>query len=206
MSTFVIECDAQGQLESQYPIHLQGLVTPQEFNYVIQGANSFLHKRRKLTIHFVIFHFVFMFLVMVFTLCVVWGSVYSGIVPLIVIFPSIVLLAYLSIIIGSIIWLRNKLRRVLEELRNFIETNNQQYFLSRGVQFLIKTRVVHGYNSRVEHVYMEVLVSPNASGSGGMQPLVQQKPVIQQQPLNYQSNMGMGKSYSQKVQPQYYQQ
>jgi hypothetical protein len=137
---------------------------------------------------------------------VVWGGVTSNIVALSVILPLTVFLVYVFIIISSIFWMRSKYKRFLTELRNFIESNNQQCFLSRGVQFLVKTRIVYGYKRRFEHVYLEVVVNPNASGSsgGGMQqPLLQQQPVFQP---TYQSNMATGKSYPQTVQSQYYQQ
>lgn len=201
MSTFVIESDAYGNFDSQYPIHLQGLVSPQEYSYIIQGATSILKKRRRIAITCVIFQWILMLLMFAAVFGAVWGIIRLGNVPFIFLSPIVILFIYVFVIVCSVFWVIQKNRRLLTQLRNFIESNNQQFFISRGVQFLVKTRTIYGYRRRTEHVYLEVIVNPNASGgSRGIQ-----QPVIQQQPVYYHSNMEMEKSYSQKMQPFYYQ-
>lgn len=209
MSTFVIESDAKGHFDSQYPIHLQGLVSPQEYNYLIQGASRFLKQRRSVSIIFTIIQIISV-ITMIGALFAMFWFLYNVTAFTVAIVG--ISLFYVFIFIISTIWKRSKQKRYLTELKNFVESNNQQFFISRGVEFLVKTRITFGYKTYMEHVYMEVVVSPNKSGSnGGMQPFIQQQQSDIQQPLLYnqpnvynQSNME--KSYPQKEQPLYYQQ
>lgn len=201
MSTYVIETDGQGKFDSQYPLHLQGLVTPQEYHYLIEQANYFMAKRTKSVVVFVLLMFCYVF--------IFFGAAAGGMAGiaatqkfyLMAIIPIASMFILMALWIITIFAMQRRSAKILANLKNFIEMQNQQIFLPRGVQFLVKSRV-YGYGKRrMEHVYLEVLVSPNAirSGSGiqSTQPVIQQQQIYQPPPNIYQPNVVLNKTYPQ---------
>lgn len=198
MSTYVIETDGQGKFDSQYPLHLQGLVTPQEYHYLIEQANYFMAKRTKSVVVFVLLMFCYVF--------IFFGAAAGGMAAaattlksyLLALIPIASMCILMALWIITIFAMQRRSAKILANLKNFIEMQNQQIFLPRGVQFLVKSS---GYRTRMEHVYLEVLVSPNAirSGSGiqSTQPVIQQQQIYQPPPNIYQPNVVLNKTYPQ---------
>lgn len=193
MSTFLIEPDAHGNFDSQYPIHLEGRVSPQEFNYIIQNANQFMHKRHKLGKRIIIHQMLLMVGFMIALGLIVWTAINLRNTLFAILAPTAYCIVYVFISVAYFFWMRKQGAKIIQELRSFIETNNQQIFYSRGVQFLVRTKMLYGYRRRIEHVYLEIVVSTNNQQ-------IQQPPIYQQQV----ENQPLMKMYPQTVQPQYY--
>jgi hypothetical protein len=180
MSTFKIESDAHsGEFDTQYPIHLQGLITPQEFAFIVQNANTYLKRAKSL----LTWNIVSIVAISILYPVVVVGSTYFvmyqyGYISFLVII-ALTSAIYMITLFGGIFWFRKKQKTVMDELKTFVEYHNQQTFLPRGVQILVKyVAWMGGYNYNNLNVYLEVIVAPNAQRN-----VVQSSPTMVPQPV-----------------------
>lgn len=161
MSTFKIETNpSTGKFDDQYPIHLEGLVTQQEFAFIIEHSNSFLNHRRSTGIWF----WVIMVTLSILSPFLILGGVYVFMaifrnIAIMLVGVVVLCAANVVVFIGSIFWIRNKFKKYLDDLKAFLEFHNQQTFIPKGVQFLAKSSYYGNYDCTNQNVYLEVIVA-----------------------------------------------
>eukprot|EP00761_Pharyngomonas_kirbyi_P012167 gb/GECH01012194.1/.p1 GENE.gb/GECH01012194.1/~~gb/GECH01012194.1/.p1 ORF type:complete len:235 (+),score=50.66 gb/GECH01012194.1/:1-705(+) len=145
MSSYQIRYDdVNKSFNSEFPIYLQNLVTPSEFQELLSRSNvicdQYFGSMRRQNLWFIVI--------------IVLGSLlFSALYPIImismnpenggfIVFTIIAPLAFSIVVFGStfyLIYIRRKNTKMgINELSRFLEEQNNSKFLSRGIQFLAR--------------------------------------------------------------------
>jgi hypothetical protein len=207
-TTFKINLDSQTNLfNPTYPIQLKGIISPNEFDQFIDGANKYLKSLKRTTTIAVI-------LWTVFGVCLMGGMIGSAFTIFasrnVFIFFGIffgVFFAVAIVMVGVAFWMNSRRSKIYYNLRRYLSNSP---FVNRGVQFVFKE------SKWLKKLYIEVTISPTAPSMSDFSPAFQptiynsstfvQEQQLVHQPMQFQQPYGYNMDFQQQQQgfiPQY---
>ena len=199
MATYTIEINNWTyEFDAQYPIILQNLVSPQEFNNIISQCNRYASKMKsaqRTNFILIFLSMILFFAALLVGILVPTFNLPRGGFPFTIFITLGIIVIYLIVIFSIVFRSRKKLNNLKSGIRSYLNQENQRNFIARGVQFLLKERMVAGNKTAFMVPYIEVVVASQMNNTQmyQQQPTYQQptyqQPTYQQQeyqPNNYQ--------------------